>query len=596
MTMAIIQALPEHLINQIAAGEVVENPASAVKELVENSIDAGARHISVEIEQGGKSLIRVSDDGIGMEQSDLVLSLQRHATSKLDDHRLDHITSLGFRGEAMPSIASVSRMVMTSKHQTEDSGWSISVEAGQPSSPQPASRECGTVVEVKDLFYATPARLKFLKSDNAETLAIKDIIRRLALSKPDIGFDLSVNGKTAMHYKAQDTLLGDSHVRRIQDVIGTDFADNAMPVDTQREGLRLYGYAGLPTFHAKQANKQWLFVNGRPVRDRMLTGVLRAAYGDTLFKGQYPVACLFIECDPEWVDVNVHPAKTEVRFQNPQMLRGLIISTIQQAIHSQASHTSTDMADKVVQISAARQSARPVTRVSEPVVQSGWSMPPAARKMEPSLPTAPEEGGEVAEEICVEDFPLGAAKAQCLGNYIVAETQDGIILVDQHAAHERIVYEDLKQGYQNRNLQTQPLLIPETVEMEADDVTRIIDAADVLKEAGLVVESFGADAVIVREVPMILSDKIRIHDLLTAIANDLESVEMTNQVEERILALLSTMACHSSVRSGRIMRQDDMNALLRRMEKTPRSGQCNHGRPTYIKLELRDIERLFARA
>lgn len=594
--MAIIQALPDHLINQIAAGEVIENPASAVKELVENSIDAEAQTILVEVEQGGKSLIRVSDDGIGMDHNDLGLCLQRHATSKLNDHRLDHITSLGFRGEAIPSIASVSRMKIISKQRESDEAWSVEVQAGQAGALSPAAREAGTVVEVRDLFFATPARLKFLKSDQAENLAIRDVIRRLALAKPDIGFSLRMDGKQSMQYSPQDDLLGDGWRQRIQDVVGADFAENTMLIQAEREGVHLMGYAGLPTFHARQANRQWMFVNGRPVRDKMLTGVLRAAYGDTMFKGQYPVACLFIECDPEWVDVNVHPAKTEVRFQNAQLVRGLIITAIQRAIQDQQGQQVADFSEKVVDMitHGGQGQSPPSMRVAEPAAQAAWAMPPAARSFQQTENYALDHDQD--HDLTVDAYPLGAARAQFLGNYIISETAEGLIIIDQHAAHERIVYEQLKETYQNQSLKTQPLLIPETVEMDEDSVMRIIDAAPLLAQAGLVVEGFGSDAIIVREVPMILSDRLRLRDLLRAIADELEKDGVSNEVDRRVMAFLSTMACHSSVRSGRVMKLEDMNALLRQMEETPRSGQCNHGRPTYIKLGLKDIERLFARA
>lgn len=605
---AIIQKLPDHLVNQIAAGEVIENPAAAVKELVENSIDAGANSIHVTIENGGKSLIRVDDNGIGMNAQDLPLCLHRHATSKLDDHRLDHIMTLGFRGEALPSIASVSRLCIISAHQSEDHAWELSVEAGAVTPLRPASRQQGTSVEVRDLFYSTPARLKFLKTDQAETLAVKDVLRRLALSKHDIEFKLSVAGKIVLNLPANDGLLADGPLRRMQGVLGRDFPDNAFPVLIERDDMKLTGYAGLPTYNHGNSTKQFMFVNGRPVKDKLLMGVLRAAYGDTLFKGRHPIVCLFLECDPETVDVNVHPAKTEVRFQNAQWVRGLVIRAIQNALAQVAHESAARIGDELVTVAQAHNTqAVPLGDFlpSQPhalhvaegagdalAQQAQWMQKPQARVLDAGATVAPS----IEEEAGKEAFPLGAARAQFLKNYILSETDEGIIIVDQHAAHERIVYETLKTQYEERSIQTQPLLIPEMIDLDTDDVLRIDAIKDELAQAGLVLEAFGSDAVVVREVPMILSDAVRLHDLVHAIAEQLQEDAGRDIVQERIHALLSTMACHGSVRSGRIMRGEDMNALLRDMEATPNSGQCNHGRPTYIKLSLADIERLFARA
>ncbi|MBV0891197.1 DNA mismatch repair endonuclease MutL [Paracoccus sp. Z118] len=589
----IIRQLDESAANRIAAGEVVERPASAVKELVENALDAGAGRIDVVIAGGGKRLIRVSDDGCGMTAGDLPLALARHATSKIDGSDLLNIRSFGFRGEALPSLGAVGRLSITSRVAGAEPAR-IDVTGGRIGEVRPAAGNRGTVVELRDLFFATPARLRFLRSDRAETQAIAEVVRRLSMAEPGVSFTLSEEDEGAaprLLFRA-DAEAGDALAAmsaRIGRVMGREFTENAVPLDATRDGLRLTGLAALPTYSRGAAVAQHLYVNGRPVRDKLLTGALRAGYFDVLAAGRHPAAVLFVACDPQGVDVNVHPAKVEVRFREPDAARGLVVSALRHAMAGAGHRASTTGG------AATLAAFRPEPRPSPAAVRAAWEAqaPLAAPDMpgfaeaHARVEAAPEESaGPLAA-------PLGAARAQLHENWIVAQTRDGIVIVDQHAAHERLVYERLKAQAAQVRIPSQALLIPEIVDL-GDGAARVLALADDLDRLGLVVEPFGPGCVAVREVPAALG-QCDAAALLRDIADDLEGGAGADRLQGRIDAVLSSMACHGSVRSGRRMTGDEMNALLREMERTPRSGQCNHGRPTWVELKLADIERLFGR-
>lgn len=589
-----IRHLPETLVNQIAAGEVIERPAAAVKELAENAIDAGATQIDIDIREGGKSLIRIADNGGGMDHDELVAALDRHATSKLPDDDLMHINHLGFRGEALPSIAAVSRM--TIKTQREDESWKIKIEGGKKGEPVPSSHPRGTQIEVADLFYATPARLKFLKSDRAEYLAVKDTISRLAMAFPDIGFRLTHNDKTMLN------LAPASPKERLGAILGRDFADNALPIEAEREGIHLTGYAALPTASRGTAQYQFLFVNGRPVKDRLLTGAVRGAYTDVLARDRHPVVALFLDLDPQNVDVNVHPAKTEVRFRDAGHIRGLIVSTIKHALLESGLQTASTVSQQALGAMRPQHSAGPELpfgRGNHTPAPSSYTQNGLAEKIHESY--EPYEGlapAAKAEEIIEEapvSYPLGAARAQLHENYIVAQTADGLVIVDQHAAHERLTYERFKAQMEQQGIEKQGLLTPEIIELEEDEIARLMPHGEALDKLGLTIEPFGPGAIAVRNVPAILGSQCNVHGLIRDIADDLAENDSVQGLEERINEILSTMACHGSVRSGRRLNAEEMNALLRQMEQTPKSGQCNHGRPTWVELKLADIEKLFGR-
>ncbi len=585
----VIRQLDEAAINRIAAGEVVERPASAVKELVENALDAGAGRITVDYADGGKTLIRVSDDGCGMTADDLPLALSRHATSKIDGSDLLNIQSFGFRGEALPSLGAVGRLTIQSRAAGHD-GAAITVTGGQIAPARPAGLTRGTIVELRDLFFATPARLKFMRSDRAEAQAIHDCIRRLAMAEPSVGFtlrDVTGGGEGRVIFRADpcpgdffDALQG-----RLASVLGTDFIDNAIPIDAERDGLRLTGYAALPTWSRGSSALQYLCVNGRPVMDRSLFGALRAAYWDLLSRDRHPAAVLNLIVDPTRVDVNVHPAKSEVRFREPEVVRGLIVGGLKAALLGATQRASSTVAE------ATLAAFRPEPRIYQ---MDRASQPTLARAMAfqaPGFAEEPVARFEPAQD--TSDGPLGAARAQMHENYIIAQTATGIVIVDQHAAHERLVYERLKAQMAGAGVAAQALLIPEIVELSPTDAARILEAAPDLAPLGLTIEAFGGGAIAVRETPAILgvvSAAALIRDVLDEL-----SVGDTTTIRARIDAILSRMACHGSVRSGRQMRAEEMNALLREMEATPHSGQCNHGRPTYVELKLHDIERLFGR-
>ncbi len=580
-----IRVLSERTVNRIAAGEVVERPASALKELVENALDAGARRIEVAIEGGGRSLISVSDDGIGMTAAELALAVERHATSKIsDDDDLTAIATLGFRGEALPSIGAVSRLRITSRARGSDAAWTLAVEGGRKGAAEPAALGSGTRVEVRDLFYATPARLKFLKNDRTEAGHILDTLRRLAMAHPEAAFEFTDEGRMLLKLPA---VGGEGGLRkRLAAILGDEFINNAAAVAAEREGARLSGFAGLPTYSRGTAQQQYLFVNGRPVRDKLLVGALRGAYADVLARDRHPVAALFLDVDPQTVDVNVHPAKAEVRFRDAGLIRGLIVGALKHALAEAGHRTASTVT------TAALGLARPPLPSSW---QHSFSLPAPRLREAAAVYQAPLPG-EV-EEIApppVETPPLGYARAQLHNTYIVAETADGLILVDQHAAHERLVMERMKRQMASSGVARQALLLPEVVELDPAAADRVIARAEELAALGLVVEAFGNGAVLVRETPALLG-RADVKGLIMDLADELAEMDAALSLTERLDEVCATMACHGSVRAGRRLTVDEMNALLREMEATPRSGQCNHGRPTYIALSGADIERLFGR-
>ncbi len=592
----VIRQLDEAAINRIAAGEVVERPASAVKELVENALDAGARRVDVAVAAGGKTLIRVADDGHGIAAADLPLALSRHATSKIDGSDLLNIHSFGFRGEALPSLGAVGRLKITSRAGADAA--EILVSGGRMGAVKPAALNQGTVVDLRDLFFATPARLKFLRSDRAEMQAISEVVKRLAMAEPFVGFtlrDMSGGGEGRVTFRA-DAETGDMFDAlhgRLARVMGVEFAENALRIDAGREGLHLTGYAALPTYSRGSTVAQYLFVNGRPVRDKLLVGALRGAYADFLSRDRHPAAALFLDCDPHLVDVNVHPAKAEVRFREPGVARGLIVSALRHALAEAGHRASSTVAGAV--LGAMRPEPAGPARVYQMDRPSPGVLAASHAAQAPGFAEAAVPSARV-EEPLVEpaDLPLGAARAQVHENYVIAQTSDGIVIVDQHAAHERLVYEKLKRQMAENGVAAQALLIPEIVEMSEGDCARLLEVAGDLARIGLVIEPFGGGAVAVRETPAILGE-VNAQAMLRDILDELDDLGDSQMVKARIEAILSRMACHGSIRSGRRMRGEEMNALLREMEATPHSGQCNHGRPTYVELKLSDIERLFGR-
>lgn len=604
----VIRQLDDAAINRIAAGEVVERPASAVKELVENALDAGARRVEVDYADGGKTLIRVSDDGCGMAPDDLSLALSRHATSKIDGADLLDIHTFGFRGEALPSLGAVGRLTIASRAAGFDAA-EIDVAGGTAGRPRPAALNAGTVVSLRDLFHATPARLKFMRSDRAEARAIADTVKRLAMAEPFVGFtlrDVSGGGAGRVVFRAEAETgdLFDALQGRLARILGRDFADNALRIEAERDGLHLAGYAALPTYSRGSGAAQYLFVNGRPVRDRMLHGALRAAYHDLLGRDRHPAAALFIDCDPNLVDVNVHPAKSEVRFRDPGVARGLIVSALRHALAGAGHRASSTVAGAA--LGAMRpEPATETARIYQMDRPSAEARAAAYRAQAPGFADLQqsysariepiESGSPEPDETPPQSRPLGAARAQVHENYIVAQTEDGMVIVDQHAAHERLVYEKLKRQMAETGIARQVLLIPEIVELPEADVARLNALSDDLAGLGLAVEPFGPGAIAVRETPAILG-ACDARALVLDILDELADQDDSQALRTRIEAILSRVACHGSVRSGRRMQADEMNALLREMEETPHSGQCNHGRPTYVELKLADIERLFGRS
>jgi len=588
----VIRQLDEVAINRIAAGEVVERPASAVKELVENALDAGASRISIDYTDGGKTLIRITDDGCGMTAADLPLALSRHATSKIDGSDLLNIRSFGFRGEALPSLGSVGRLTITSRTATDDAAQ-ITCNGGHIAPAKPAALTRGTVVELRDLFHATPARLKFLRTDRAESQAIHEVVKRLAMAEPTVGFTLSEitpdGPRAILRLDPEQGDLFDALHRRLTRLLGTDFTANAMPIDATRDGLTLKGYAALPTYSRGSSTQQFLFVNGRPVTDRLLYGALRAAYFDVLSRDRHPAAVLNLIVDPGSVDVNVHPAKAEVRFREPDAARSLIITAIRTALSGAGHRASTTVATETLkafrpEFHQPTQSTLATAFAAQ--APQGFAESPQARIAEPLA--------QPVGEASATTNPLGAARAQLHENWIIAQTDTGIVIVDQHAAHERLVYERLKSELATKGIARQPLLIPEIITLSPADAALLLSATAALAEAGLIIEPFGGTAIALTETPAILGP-VNGEALLRDILDELTDSGHTAQTRARIDAVLSRMACHGSVRSGRQMRPEEMNALLREMEATPNSGQCNHGRPTYVELKLHDIERLFGR-
>ena len=612
-----VRQLPEGMVNRIAAGEVVERPASVVKELVENALDAGATRIEIVTDGGGRRLIRVSDDGTGMTRADLALAVERHATSKLPDDDLLDIRTLGFRGEALPSIGAVAHLTIATRRAGEPHAWEIAVNGGDKTQVKPAALGEGTRVDVRDLFYATPARLKFLKSDRSEGEAIREVVRRLAMSRPDVAFTLAGEERKPTTWAA--ALPGPpGRLARLADILGAEFRANAVEVSGGREGLAIEGFAALPTLTRANSLGQYLFVNGRPVRDKLLIGVVRAAYADYLPRDRHPIVALFVTLDPREVDVNVHPAKAEVRFRDPGLVRSLLIRALQEALAREGRRAATTGGSATV--AALRPAATPWRgsgggaagrpwdwrrSPSRPADAPGFATPPrggaalglaeaAQAAFDVGAPSADARVELVEAAPDLLDRPLGAARAQVHETYIVAQTRDGIVIVDQHAAHERIVYERLKAALERSGIARQILLIPEIAELDEADVERLLARAGELARYGLVIEPFGPGAVAVRETPSLLGE-IDARALVRDLAEHVAEWDEALPLERRLMHVAATMACHGSVRAGRRLKGDEMNALLREMEATPNSGQCNHGRPTYVELKLGDIERLFGR-
>lgn len=611
-----IRILPDTLVNQIAAGEVIERPASVVKELVENAIDAGASSIEITLVDGGKSLIAVADNGKGMAREDLELAVERHATSKLPEDDLFHIGYLGFRGEALPSIASVARLSVTSRSRQAENGWRMEVNGGVKQSPVPAASAAGTRVEVRDLFYAAPARLKFLKTAAGEVTQCVDIVNRIALANPQISFYLIDGQKKKISLNACQGELFDARLKRLSDVMGREFGENSLLINAERDHLRISGYVSLPTYNKANSLSQYLFVNNRPVRDKLLLGTVKGAYQGVLEIGRYPLCALFFDVDPDYVDVNVHPTKAEVRFFDGAAVRGLLVSAIRNALAAGSRQTAAPAnLESFLQDSLENASLTAPLLMSDDKEEAAvlndchQPAPSAFRRTLPPLPSRPRTAAlpELERKFSVRaeeddnsryadaDGVLGQAKAQFHNTYIISQTEDSIVLIDQHAAHERIVMEKMKKALnEGRKPATQMLLIPEIVELDACDKQRLLENAENLDQLGLSVEEFGPSAVIVREIPALIKDcdtQKLVHDLAEQIAEWGSDFALT----EKLNHIVATMACHGSVRAGRSLNLAEMNHLLREMEQTPNSGQCNHGRPTYIELKLKDIDKLFHR-
>jgi DNA mismatch repair protein MutL len=592
-----IRRLPDELISRIAAGEVIERPAAAVKELVENALDAGARRIDVTLAGGGQRSLIVSDDGFGMSRPELLLAVERHATSKLPEDDLVHIRTLGFRGEALPSIGAVSRLRLQSRARAADEAWALEVDAGAVGKPVPAAQPGGTRVEVHDLFYPVPARLKFLKNARTESGHAADAIKRLAMAHPGVAFSLVDDERTVLTLPVTLGEESEQRLERLGRVLGRDFADNAVRVDAERPGVRLSGFIGLPTLNRAGAQWQYLFVNGRPVRDRLLLGAVRGAYQDLLARDRHPMVALFLDIEPADVDVNVHPSKAEVRFRDGALVRGLIVSALRHALAEAGHRASTTVGLATVE------AVRPA--FFHPGGNGGSAQPRLADAMRFQAPSGLSAGPQAAYDapagrpeggapVNGSYYPLGAARAQLHTTYVVAETADGVVIVDQHAAHERLVFERIKAALASTGVARQLLLVPEVVELGSAEADRLLMRASELAQLGLVVEAFGDGAVVVREVPALLGDT-DLQGLLRDLADDLAGFDQALSLHDRLSEVCATMACHSSVRAGRVLSSAEMNALLREMEATPHAGQCGHGRPTYVELKLSDIERLFGR-
>jgi len=597
-----IRFLDPTLINQIAAGEVIERPASAIKELVENAIDAKATRIDVVVREGGRTLISITDNGHGMPQSDLVLAVERHATSKIPDSDLFNIRTLGFRGEALPSIGAVSRLTITSRTANDDTAWRLLIEGGIKEEPTPTSFGFGTRVEVRDLFYATPARLKFLKSPTTELSHTTDILNRLALAHPEIQFSLMDGDRQVFSYSA--------NTDRLSAILGKDFPPNACPVLVEREGFTLKGHISVPTYNRSNATGQYLFVNGRPVKDKILSAAVRAAYQDFLASNRHPVLALFLEIDPADVDINVHPAKAEVRFRDSGLVRGVLVSALKNALQTAAHQSSTTIAQDA--IVAFQRPPSPLNTPTTHQATPSWSgktysghpislsprlsfperhVVPVLEETIATYQAAPSPGPLLEP---LENYPLGLARAQIHSTYILAEAADSLVVVDQHAAHERLVYEKMKCEQATHGIKRQALLLPEIVDLPEEPLKAILSRLSDFEQLGLIIEAFGLSAVMIREVPALLV-KADWKQLIQDLAAEIQEMDSTLSLSEQLNEILGTLACHNSVRAGRQLSIEEMNALLRQMEATPHSGQCNHGRPTYVKLHRHDIEKLFGR-
>ena len=587
-----IRRLPENLINQIAAGEVVERPASALKELIENSIDAKATQIDIVLDNGGKNLISVSDNGIGIDKDHITLAIERHATSKLPNNDLNRIDFLGFRGEALPSIAAVSELTIQTKSESSTEAWALDVTAGNFENIYPSPRQQGTIISVKNLFYATPARLKFLKSSNVERSFCHQIVLKLALVNPVVGFRLQADGRELINLKSEHkTDPDDLYLSRIRKVMGSNFADEAIKIKNSRpiknKGFaKINGFIGLPTLNKSNYSHQFLFINGRSIQDRNLSGAIRAAYGDTLPKGRFPIFCLYIDVPSEFIDVNVHPGKTEVRFEDNALIRSLIVGSISRELNVSYSQTTNEISKEAIQrfntYNNLETKTPPTTLFSNNIELSVRSI------------NEPYKTIEQLEKDNSFDFPLGVALAQFSKNYIISRNSDGIVIVDQHAAHERLVLEKMKAARENKSIEKQILLLPEVINLDPIPLAMILDHIELMSEIGFVIEPFGEGMIVVREIPALLGDS-DIKQIIVDLGDDLSSAGLPSSYLAKVDLILGNIACHRSVRSGRILNENEMNQLLREMERTPNSGQCNHGRPTSIRLSLKDIEKLFNR-
>ena len=591
-----IRRLPENLINQIAAGEVVERPASALKELIENSIDANATQIDIVLDDGGKSLISVSDNGIGIEKNHIGLAVERHATSKLPTNNLNEINFLGFRGEALPSIAAVSQLNIQTKSKNSNDAWALDVAAGNFDEIYPSSRQIGTIISVKNLFYATPARLKFLKSSNLERSYCHQIVLKQALVNPLIGFRLQADGRELLNIKPENERdTNKSFLNRIRNILGKNFADEAIKIKNSKaiknQGFaKINGFIGLPTLNKSNYSQQYLFINGRSIQDRNLSGAIRAAYRDTLPKGRFPVFCLYIEVPPEFIDVNVHPGKTEVRFEDNAIIRSLLVGSISRELNISFSQTTSEIS---------KQAVEKFNTYNQIKLKDNFGNNEnffSNNDLEPSIKTIKETDNFEEQQVIDQndDFPLGVALAQFSKNYIISRNSEGIVIVDQHAAHERLVLEKMKAARENKSLEKQILLLPEVINLAPTPLEMILENVELLSDIGFIIEPFGEGMIIVREVPALIGDA-DIKQIIIDLGDDLSSTGLPTSYHAKIDLILGNIACHRSVRSGRSLNENEMNQLLREMERTPNSGQCNHGRPTSISLSLKDIEKLFNR-
>lgn len=591
-----IRRLPENLINQIAAGEVIERPASALKELIENSIDAKATQIDIVLNDGGKTLISVSDNGIGIEKNHIVLAVERHATSKLPTNDLNKIEFLGFRGEALPSIAAVSQLNIQTKSNKSEDAWALDVVAGKFNDIYPSPRQLGTIISVKNLFFATPARLKFLKSSNLERSYCQQIVLKQALVNPKIGFRLQADGKELLNIKPESVINSDEYfLNRIRNILGKSFADEAIKINNSKtfknqNFLKINGFIGLPTLNKSNYSQQYLFINGRSIQDRNLSGAIRAAYRDTLPKGRFPIFCLFINVPPEFIDVNVHPGKTEVRFEDNAIIRSLIVGSISRELNIHSSQTSSELSKQAIEKFNTYNEIKVNDNYEK--VQSFFSKNDFGPSVKPISKNNDLQDQRLDDQD--KDFPLGVALAQFSKNYIISRNSQGIVIVDQHAAHERLVLEKMKAARENKSIEKQILLLPEVINLDPTPLEMIIENVDLLSEIGFEIEPFGEGMIIVREVPSLLGDA-DIKQIIIDLGDDLSSSGLPISYIAKIDLILGNIACHRSVRSGRVLNENEMNQLLREMENTPNSGQCNHGRPTSISLSLKDIENLFNR-